>query len=89
MSPAERLNKRNEIARRLVATDYKHLAADLEKRAKEAHERESKEWGVELENIGEAEDVQLYVSVCCLSVVLTDAVLQRARFSFLCCPPSP
>lgn len=61
MDRLERLNKRNEVARRLINSSYKHLAADLEKRAKENHERELKEWGLGLEGIGEAEDVQLYV----------------------------
>ena len=56
---AARLNKWNEVAKRLVTTTYKHLAVDLEKRAREAHERELKEWGLGLEEIGQAEDIHL------------------------------
>lgn len=59
MTRAERLNKWNEIARQLVNTTYKHTVKDLEKRAKDAHERDQKEWSLELEEIGQAEDVQL------------------------------
>lgn len=69
MDRLERLNKRNEVAKRLVATSYKHLVADLEKRAQETHEQELKEWKLELDGIEEAEDVQLYVSACCWSFV--------------------
>lgn len=59
MQRAERLQKWNELAKRLVTTTYKHLATDLEKRAKEDHERELREWGLDLEEIGQAEDVHL------------------------------
>ena len=53
------MNFRNELAKTLVNTTYKHLLDDLEERAKETHERELKEWGLGLGDIGEAEDVQL------------------------------
>ena len=59
MDRAERLNKWNEIARKLVKTTYKHMIPSLEKRAKEAHERDKKEWSLELEDIEQAEDIQL------------------------------
>ena len=59
MDRIKRLHKRNEIAKQLISTDYKHLAMALEKRAKETHERELKEWGLWLEDIEQAEDVQL------------------------------
>ena len=59
LTPVQRMNSRNELAKSLVNTTYKHLADNLEKCAKEAHEREMSEWGLNLDNIGEAEDVQL------------------------------
>jgi hypothetical protein len=55
----EQLNRRNEVARRLIATTYKDKVPELEERAKEFHERELKEWGLGLEAIEEAEDVTL------------------------------
>lgn len=58
----ERMQKRNEIAKELVTTTFKGMAAELKERAEETHERELKEWGLELEGIGEAEDVDEYVS---------------------------
>ena len=63
MDQIEWLHKQNEIAKRLISTDYKHLVMALEKRAKETHERELKGWGLGLEDIGQAEDVQLWVSL--------------------------
>ena len=59
MSPIERVNRRNEVARHLTSTTYAAMAPELEQRAKEAHEQELKEWGLGLDEIGEAEDVHL------------------------------
>lgn len=56
---AERLNKRNDLAKQLLNTTYKHTIPELEQRAREANDRDIKEWGLELEEIGQAEDVQL------------------------------
>ena len=67
MDRAERLNKWNELAKSLVTTDYKHLVADLQSRAKEAHELELREWGLGLADVGEAENVHLCVSAYYLS----------------------
>ena len=61
MTRAARLNKRNEIAKELVVTALLGRVLDLEKHAKENHQRELQEWRVELENIEEAEDVHLCV----------------------------
>ena len=85
----QRLNKRNELAKKLVTTDYKHLAGELGTRAKEAHARDLKEWDIELDGIDEAEDVLQHVPACYFQVFLTNVVLQRARDSFQRCPPSP
>lgn len=59
MEPIERLNKRNEVAKQLTNSTYQHLTAGLEARAKEAHERELEEWGLQLEDVKQAEDVNL------------------------------
>ena len=88
MSRADRLNKRNEVAKRLVSTTYKDMEAELEQRAKETLERESKEWALELDEIEEAEDVTLYVSSTVSQSSATNAILQCARHPFLRCSPS-
>ena len=59
LTQVQKMNYRNDIARNLVKTTYSHLAGGLADRAKETHERELKEWGLGLDEIGEAEDVQL------------------------------
>lgn len=84
----DRLNKRNELAKKLVTSSYKHLAMGLEARAKETHERELKEWSLELDDIEQAEDVNRFVSVHRLSSV-TNTILQCTRFVVLSCPPAP
>jgi len=55
----QKMNRQNGLAKELVNTTYKHLAEDLAARAKETHKRELEEWGLCLEDIGEADDVQL------------------------------
>lgn len=67
LSRAERMNIRNDIARRLVKASPEQ-AQELERSAKANHERELREWNVELDNIDEAEDVIQYVSACSPSV---------------------
>ena len=62
MSRTDRLNKQNEVAKWLVSTTYKDMEAELEQHAKETHEQDLKEWALELKEIEEAEDVDLYVS---------------------------
>ena len=52
------MNYQSELAKSLVGTTYNHLADGLAKCAKETHEREMKEWGLGLDDIGEVEDVQ-------------------------------
>ena len=59
MNPIERVNKRNDIARELITTTHTAIVPDLEQRAKETHEQELKEWGLDLDKIGEAKDVHL------------------------------
>src|ERR1700753_1824658 len=68
LTRAERMNKRNEIAKTLVKTTWSEQAPGLEKRAKETHERELREWNLELDHVEEAEEVLEYVSVGSSSV---------------------
>lgn len=63
MDRTERLNKWNEVAKRLVTTTYKNQTAELERRAKETNKRDLEEWGLELAGIERAEDVESYVSI--------------------------
>lgn len=55
------LNKRNEVTRILIETDFKDQAHELDAWAKMNHKRGLEEWGLELGTIDEAEDVQSYV----------------------------
>ena len=75
MSRTERMNRRNEVTKQLVATTYKEVEAELSQRAMETHERELKEWGLELEGVEEAEDVDLYVSSAVCQSPATNTVL--------------
>lgn len=58
LTRVQKMNHRNEVARDLVNTTYAHLVEELAERAKETHEQELKEWGLGLDDIGEAEDIQ-------------------------------
>jgi len=49
----------NTLAKEPVDKTYKHLAGDLAASTKETHEQELKELDLGLEDIGEANDVQL------------------------------
>ena len=82
MKKIERLNKLNETARELTTTRYAEMVPELERRAKEAHEQEKKEWELDLDKIEEAEDVSLYVSPGIHKLPPTDTPLQGARWSF-------
>lgn len=53
------MNGRYEVAKELFETTYSHLEGDFARRAKEANELELREWSLGLDEIGEAEDVQL------------------------------
>lgn len=61
MKPGERMNKRNEVAKELLESDFKREEANLAQRAKEAHEKGLREWKLELNPTEKAEDVHLYV----------------------------
>ena len=62
MNRLQRLNKRNEVAKELVTTTFKKMETELKQRALDTHERELKEWGLEMEGIEEAEDIEVYAS---------------------------
>ena len=59
LTRTQKMNCRNDLAKSLVNTTYKHLIDDLATRAKETHKQELMEWGLGLGDIGEAEDIQL------------------------------
>ena len=88
LSRVDRLNKRNEVAKKLVTSTYKHLVAGLEARAKATHKNEVKEWSLELDNVEQAEDVNGSVSVH-HPPAATNAIRQCTRFSFLSRPSTP
>lgn len=60
---AQRMNLRSEISRKLVAGQSPDAFNELERRAKDFHERELDQWKLSLDNISEAEDVSLYVAL--------------------------
>lgn len=68
MSRAERLNKRNDIAKELISGTLLDRAEGLEKRAKEHHEREVREWSLDLDTIEEAKDIHECVSTSFSSI---------------------
>ena len=53
----ERLNKRFDIAKRLLNDRYQDRILDLEARARETHEKEIQQWSLTLSNIELASDV--------------------------------
>ena len=59
LTQVQKMNNRNSVARNLVKTTYAHLVDGLADRAKATHEQELKEWNLGLDEIGEAEDIQL------------------------------
>jgi len=57
LQPAERLNLRMELAKSMVNGRHSHLLKDLEKKAKEQHEKALAQWGLVFDDISEASDV--------------------------------
>lgn len=62
--PAERMNLCTELAKSMVNNGHSHLLNDLEKKAKEEHEKALAEWELVLDDISEARDVSAYVLIC-------------------------
>lgn len=61
-TPAQRMNIRSELAKKLVSTHYANLSNELERKAAEHHEKLLDEWKLDLQDISEAEDVSRYVA---------------------------
>lgn len=59
MDGTERMNKRYEVAKKLVESRYKHLFLDLESHARESHEKEVRQWSLTLDSIELAADVNM------------------------------
>ena len=57
LSGAERINKRHELAKKLLEDHYQHRMVELEVHAREAQEKELKQWSLALDSIGLAADV--------------------------------
>ena len=57
MDGAERMNRRHDLAKRILDREHKSQIPDLEKRAQEHHEQELGQWSMALEDIKLASDV--------------------------------
>ena len=57
MDGAERINKRYEVAKRLLEGHHQHHMVELEVHARESHEKELKQWSLALDSIELAADV--------------------------------
>ena len=58
LDATERMNKRYEIAKKLLNERYPHRRVSLEANAREEHERELQEWSMALSDIQVASDVE-------------------------------
>ena len=59
LDATERMNKRYEIAKKLLNERYPHRKVALEASAREAHEKELREWSMALPDIELASDVDM------------------------------
>ena len=57
LDPTERMNKRYEIAKKLLNNRYQHRLVSLEANSRVAHEKELQEWSLALSSIELASDV--------------------------------
>ena len=90
LQPAERLNLCMELAKSMVNGGHSHLFNDLERKAKQQHEKALVEWELSLDNISEASDVSTYVPISS-SLKIADSYIsfQCPRYSFRRCSSSP
>ena len=58
MEPVEKMNKRSEITKTLLSTTYQHLVAELERNAKQAHEKEVQSWRSVFQTAREADNIE-------------------------------
>jgi len=63
LQPPERLRLRTELAKSMVNGGYSHLLKDLDRKAKEQHEKALAEWELILNGVSEASDVSAYVPI--------------------------
>ena len=56
---ADRMNKRHDIAKKLLENRYKNCVLDLEVHARESHEKETQQWSLALSSIELATDVDM------------------------------
>jgi hypothetical protein len=57
MDGAERMNKRQDLAKRILYGEHKNQIPALENRAREDHKQEIKQWSMLLDDITQASDV--------------------------------
>ena len=57
MDGIERINRRHEVAKKLLEDHHQHRMLELEAHARESHEKELKQWSLALDNIELATDV--------------------------------
>lgn len=57
----ERMNRRHEVAKKLLNERYQHRVLGLEANARETHEKEMRQWSLALSNIALAPDVNACV----------------------------
>ena len=53
------MNKRHDIAKKLLENRYKDRVLDLEVHARESHEKETQQWSLALSSIELATDVDM------------------------------
>ena len=78
LGSAQRMNLRSELAKKMLSAQYSHLTQELEKKAAEQHEREMSQWNLTLEDLSEAPDVPL-----CVTLLLSLLGVFNLRFCFL------
>lgn len=66
LTKGDRLNTRTRLAKSLLARQYSHLVNDLRQNAMDHHRKEMREWDLILEDISEASDVSVWVSISLL-----------------------
>lgn len=57
MDGTEYMNRRHDLAKRMVHGEHKDQISALEKRAQDHHEQEVRQWALALDNIKQAPDV--------------------------------
>ena len=80
ISSAQRMNIRHELAKALLAKQYSHLSAKLNKKVIDQHNEAVGEWNLILDGVSFAEDIPQYVFFFFpFSISLTRVHMCRAR----------